>query len=85
MIVGGGAQIRSFHSFLEERLKERRPGYAKDIMIGAPPRELDPQVAVWKGASVFGRLTGTNDSWIGRLEYDRLGARLLAYKCMWNW
>ena len=83
MVIGGGSQIPGFYVFLEERLKERRPGYAKDIMIGTPPRELDPQGVVWKGASVFGKLRGTNDSWIGRMEYDRLGARLLAYKCMW--
>lgn len=85
MVIGGGSQIPGFHSFLEEKLKELRPGFAKDIMIGTPPRELDPQGVVWKGGSVFGKLRGTNDSWIGRMEYDRLGARVLVYKCMWAW
>lgn len=85
MVIGGGSQIPGFQPFLEQRLKELRPGFAKDIMVGAPPRDLDPQGVVWKGASVFGKLRGTNDSWIGRLEYDRLGARLLVYKCMWAW
>ncbi|KAF7620421.1 hypothetical protein AFLA_005728 [Aspergillus flavus NRRL3357] len=83
MVVGGGSLINGFHSFLEERLQALRPGFAKEIMIGTPPRDLDPQVVVWKGASVFGKLSGTNDSWIGQLEYDRLGHRLMAYKCMW--
>ena len=85
MVVGGGAQVPGFYSFLEEKLKELRPGYLKDIVIGTPPRELDPQGVIWKGGSVFGKLRGTNDSWIGKMEYDRLGARLLAYKCMWAW
>ena len=85
MVIGGGSQIPGFYMFLEEKLKLARPGFAKDIMIGTPPRELDPQGVVWKGASVFGKLRGTNDSWIGRMEYDRLGARLLPYKCMWSW
>lgn len=85
MVIGGGTQIPGFYSFLEEKLKELRPGYAKEITIGIPPRELDPQGVIWKGGSVFGKLRGTNDSWIGRMEYDRLGARLLAYKCMWAW
>ena len=85
MVVGGGAQIPGFYMFLEERLKELRPGFAKDIIIGTPPRELDPQGVIWKGGSVFGKLRGTNDSWIGKTEYDRLGARLLVYKCMWAW
>lgn len=85
MAIGGGSQIPGFYAFLEERLKEQRPGFAKDILIGTPPRELDPQGVVWKGGSVFGKLHGTNDSWIGRIEYDRLGARVLPYKCMWAW
>ncbi|KAL8715027.1 MAG: hypothetical protein Q9220_000984 [cf. Caloplaca sp. 1 TL-2023] len=85
MVIGGGSQIPGFYSYLEERLKESRPVYAKDIMIGTPPRELDPQGVVWKGGSVFGKLRGTNDSWISRLEHDRLGARVLAYKLMWAW
>lgn len=85
MVIGGGAQIPGFHVFLEQRLKELRPGWAKDILIGAPPRELDPQFVIWKGGSIFGKLRSSSDSWIGRMEYDRLGARLLAYKCMWAW
>lgn len=85
MLVGGGAQIPGFNTFLEERLKELKPAFAKDIMIGAPPRELDPQVVIWKGGSVFGKLKGANDSWISQMEYDRLGSRLLPYKCMWDY
>ena len=85
MVIGGGSQFQGFYAFLEDRLKELRPGFAKDILIGTAPRELDPQVLVWKGGSVFGRLSGTNDSWIGRTEYDRLGTRVLPYKCMWLW
>ncbi|KAL2872361.1 uncharacterized protein BJX67DRAFT_369051 [Aspergillus lucknowensis] len=82
MVVGGGSLVSGFHLFLEEKLQVLQPAFAKEIMIGTPPRDLDPQVVVWKGASVFGKLTGTNDSWISQLEYDRLGHRLLAYKCI---
>ncbi|KJK60313.1 Paf1 [Aspergillus parasiticus SU-1] len=71
MVVGGGSLINGFHSFLEERLQALRPGFAKEIMIGTPPRDLDPQVVVWKGASVFGKLSGTNDSWIGQLDPNK--------------
>lgn len=85
MVIGGGSQIPGFYSFLEDKMKQLKPSFAKDIMIGTPPRELDPQGVVWKGGSVFGKLRGTNDSWIGRAEYDRLGARVLVYKCMWAW
>ena len=85
MVIGGGAQVSGFHSFLEERLRSLRPGWAKDILIGIPPREMDAQGVIWKGGSVFGKLGSSSDSWIGPLEYDRLGARLLAHKCVWMW
>ena len=84
MVIGGGAQVPGFLAHLEQRLKESRPGWAKDILIGLPPREMDAQGVIWKGGSVFGKLESASDSWIGQVEYDRLGARLLAYKCIWH-
>jgi len=54
-----------------------------NVMVAPPPRELDPQVIVWKGSSVFGKLKSTNDSWIRAADYDILGSRLLAYRCLW--
>ncbi|KAI9818676.1 MAG: actin-like protein arp8 [Thelocarpon impressellum] len=86
MVIGGGASlIPGFHAQLEERVRAQRPAFGKEVMVGSPPRELDPMVVVWKGASVFGKLQGNNDSWVGQMEYDRLGGRCLAYKCMWAW
>jgi actin-related protein 8 len=85
LILGGGSLVSGLHSFLEERLQAKRPAQAGSVMVGTPPRELDPQVVVWKGASVFGKLDATNDSWISQLEYDRLGSRIMTYKCMWAW
>ncbi|KAL9106167.1 MAG: hypothetical protein Q9227_008759 [Pyrenula ochraceoflavens] len=85
MLIGGGSQIPGLNTYLEERLHALRPNFSKEILIGRPPRELDPQVVTWKGGSVFGKLSVTNDSWMNQMEYDRLGSRLLAYKCMWAW
>ena len=83
--VGGAVQIPGFTQFLEEELHEHGQAgkFRKEIMVAPPPREMSPEVLVWKGASVFGKLK-VNDSWIGALEYDRLGSRCLAYKCAWN-
>ncbi|KAF1959664.1 actin-like ATPase domain-containing protein [Byssothecium circinans] len=86
MLVGGGSKTPGLGAFLETRLRELRPFYGKEILVGPPPREFDPQVVAWKGASVFGRLSSAgNDSWISRVEYDILGARLLNNKCMFAW
>jgi actin-related protein 8 len=86
MLVGGASKTPGLREFLEARLRELRPNYGKEILVGPPPREFDPQVVAWKGGSVFGRLSGHgNDSWISKYEYDMLGARLLNNKCMFAW
>lgn len=84
MVIGGGAQISGFNNFLEEKLRAARPS-VKELTINVPPRELDPQGVIWKGGNVFGKLSETNDSWIGRVEWDRLGARVLVHKALWNY
>ena len=85
MLVGGGSKTQYLGQYLEARLRAALPQYPKEILVARPPRELDPAVIAWKGGSVFGRLRMTNDSWIGPLEYDRLGSRIMSYKCIWHW
>lgn len=86
MLVGGASKTPGLREFLETKLREQRPHYGKEILVGPPPREFDPQVVIWKGGSVFGRLSPAgNDSWISRYEYDMLGSRLLNNKCMFAW
>ncbi|KAJ4354912.1 actin-like protein arp8 [Ascochyta clinopodiicola] len=86
VLVGGASKTPGLREFIEQRLRELRPGYNKEILLAPPPRDLDPQVIAWKGGSVFGRLSSHgNDSWISRYEYDILGSRLLNNKCMFAW
>jgi actin-related protein 8 len=86
MLIGGGGKIIGLGQFLEERLRLLRPHFTKEILIGPPPRDLDPQVVCWKGGSVFGKLSSNgNDSWITQYEYDIHGARLLNSKVMFVW
>ncbi|KAK0258283.1 hypothetical protein B0A54_00132 [Friedmanniomyces endolithicus] len=85
ILVGGGAKTPHLASFLEARLRGLMAQYPREILVAMPPREMDPAVLVWKGGSIFGKLRMTNDSWIGGEEYDRLGSRILGYKCIWHW
>jgi actin-related protein 8 len=84
MLIGGGAKTPNFGSFLEEKLKLRRPDLADRIMVGTSAREMDEQVVVWKGASVFAKLS-TNDSWITNFEYRMLGSRVIYHKALWQY
>jgi actin-related protein 8 len=85
MVIGGGAKTPGFGPFLEERLKAKRPDLVDKILVGTSPREMDGQVVVWKGASVFGKLTATNDTWVTPLEYERLNSRVLHHKMAFNY
>jgi actin-related protein 8 len=84
MVVGGGAKIPHFAPFLEERLKQRRPDLVDKILVSRSAREMDEQVVVWKGASVFAKLP-TNDSWITGYEYGMLGGRVVYNKVLWQY
>ena len=85
ILISGGSKTPNLKTYLEAKLRASMPQYPKEILVAPLLRELDLEVIVWKGRSVFGKLRMTNDSWIGPLEYDRLGSRILNYKCMWHW
>ncbi|KAK3302094.1 ARP8-like protein [Chaetomium strumarium] len=84
MVIGGGAKIPHFAPFLEEKLKLRRPDLADRILVSRSAREMDEQVVVWKGASVFAKLP-TNDSWISGYEYKMLGSRVIYHRVLWQY
>jgi actin-related protein 8 len=84
MVIGGGAKTPGLGPYLEEKLKAKRPDLADKILVGTSPREMDGQVVVWKGASVYGRMK-THESWIGQHEYERLNSRVLYHKILWHY
>ncbi|OTB20634.1 hypothetical protein K445DRAFT_313118 [Daldinia sp. EC12] len=84
MVVGGGSKTPGFTQTLHEKLKARRPELAERVLITHSARDMDEQVVVWKGASVFAKLPA-NDSWITPFEFERLGARVLHHKVLWAW
>ncbi|KAB5523048.1 hypothetical protein GE09DRAFT_1153644 [Coniochaeta sp. 2T2.1] len=84
MVIGGGAKTPQFAPFLEDRLKALRPDLFDRILVSRSARDMDEQVVVWKGASVFAKLP-TNDSWITPVEFERLGSRVIYHKALWNY
>ncbi|KAI1359858.1 hypothetical protein F5Y08DRAFT_64544 [Xylaria arbuscula] len=84
MVVGGGSKTPLFTQTLEEKLRARRPDLFDRILVSRSARDMDEQVVVWKGASVFTKLPA-NDSWITPFEFERLGARVLHHKVLWAW
>ncbi|RKF81747.1 putative actin-related protein 8 [Golovinomyces cichoracearum] len=84
MVIGGGAKTPNLVQYLEARLRTARPDLGEKLLVGTSPREMDGQVVVWKGASVYARMK-THESWIGYEEYERLGSRVLYHKVLWHY
>jgi actin-related protein 8 len=73
LVVGSGALIPGFGYMLEDRVRSLKGG---TIGVIPPPRDMDPGVLVWKGASVYARLkTAQRESFMTKKEWDLYGVR----------
>lgn len=84
IIVGNGAVFPGFSHLVEERLRYFRPG-SYSVTVLAPPREMEPQMLVWKGAGVFSKLAIASECYIKPKEWDMLGTRCLQYKVLFTY
>ncbi|KAI8391391.1 uncharacterized protein BYT42DRAFT_509384 [Radiomyces spectabilis] len=80
ILVGGGGMISNFSRILEDRILSTviaQTARVEKVEVLPAPRELDPRLLVWKGASVFSKLDTAKDMWIGQEEWNEVGARCL--------
>ncbi|CAO3636423.1 unnamed protein product [Cunninghamella blakesleeana] len=85
IVVGGGGKISNYDRVLEDRLLSTviaRSSMIENVEVLPAPRELDPQLLVWKGASVLCKLDVAKDMWIGDFEWSEVGSRLLRDRSM---
>lgn len=68
------------YSVLSTVLAQR--SFIDRVEVLPAPRELDPEVLVWKGASVMSKLDIAKDMWIGSEEWEEVGARLLRERAL---
>ncbi|KZP01605.1 actin-like ATPase domain-containing protein [Calocera viscosa TUFC12733] len=80
LLVGGVAQTQSIIPQLEARLA----GLVSRYLPGSDdrvkpqvitPKDMDPQIVVWKGAALFSKLESASDLWIKSTEWELLGTR----------
>ncbi|KAK9447249.1 uncharacterized protein V1518DRAFT_421732 [Limtongia smithiae] len=83
ILVGGGASnIPAFTKLLEDRVSMWKGWSMGSVAVMPTPREMDPTMLVWKGASVFVKLKIATEMWIGSRDWDLLGSRCLQYRCL---
>ncbi|KAG7194029.1 actin-like protein arp8 [Scheffersomyces spartinae] len=60
-------------------------GLTLGVNVLPPPREFDPEMLTWKGASVFGRIKVITELWISHNDWDLLQSRCLFYKSLFTY
>ncbi|KAG0056438.1 actin-like protein arp8 [Gryganskiella cystojenkinii] len=88
ILVGGGGMVKGFDRVLEDRLFQALPATlttVEKVEVLPSPREMDPRLLVWKGASVLGKLETANELWIKPLEWELMGRKILRDKALFVW
>ncbi|KAI1313897.1 actin-like protein arp8 [Mortierella claussenii] len=88
ILVGGGGMIKGFDRVLEDRLFQALPATlttVEKVEVLPSPRDMDPRLLVWKGASVLGKLETAKELWIKPLEWQLMGRKVLRDKSLFVW
>ena len=73
LLVGSATLTPGLGYMLEDRVRSLKGG---TVAVIPPPRDIDPGVLVWKGASVFARLkTAEREAFMTRKEWDLYNVR----------
>ncbi|KZV74529.1 actin-like ATPase domain-containing protein [Peniophora sp. CONT] len=85
LLVGGTSQIPGMSYQIESRLQSivnnGHTEATRSITVLPVPKDVDPHVLVWKGASVLGKMDGVADLWLTAADWDTLGMRGLRERC----
>ncbi|ORY96639.1 hypothetical protein BCR43DRAFT_524696 [Syncephalastrum racemosum] len=85
ILVGGGGMISNFNRVLEDRILSTviaQSAAMERVEVLPAPRELDPRLLMWKGASVLSKLDTAKEMWIGQQEWDAIGGRCLRERAL---
>lgn len=55
------------------------------VNVLPPPRDMDPAVLTWKGASVLAQIKLVEELYLTNMDWDIHGSRILQYKCLFTY
>lgn len=55
------------------------------VSVLPPPRDMDPAVVIWKGASVLAQIKLVEELYLTSTDWDIHGSRILQYKCLFTY
>ncbi|EAU90511.2 nucleus protein [Coprinopsis cinerea okayama7 len=86
LVIGGTALIPGMAHALESRLQAIAtplvPNMEK-VQIIPPPKEVDPRVLAWKGATVLAKMESVSELWVTPSDWDLFGMRALKERCFY--
>lgn len=59
--------------------------FLEQLDIITNPRDMDPAMAAWKGASIMSCLETAHELWILDTEWEQSGVRLLRERAPFTW
>lgn len=87
LIVGGGMKFSGIGTWLQNRISLQIPYLyrAEQLDIITNPRDMDPAMAAWKGASIMSCLETAHELWIHAAEWETNGVRVLRERAPFTW
>ncbi|KAF2884364.1 hypothetical protein ILUMI_21813 [Ignelater luminosus] len=87
LVVGGGMKFSGIGTWLQNRISLQIPYMyrAEQLDIITNPRDMDPAIAAWKGASIMSCLETAHELWIECSDWEKHGVRLLRERAPFTW
>ncbi|KAL7305926.1 hypothetical protein TKK_0001402 [Trichogramma kaykai] len=87
LVVGSGMKFQGIGMWLHNRISLQIPYMfrAEQMDIITLPKEIDPGMTTWKGASILSCLESAQELWINRQEWEQIGVRLLRERAPFMW
>lgn len=89
LLVGGGFIFPGAAHMLQNYIRSSLPAHCRQFVdrveVLAKPKDLDPRMVCWKGASILCCLDSAKELWIAREEWHDCGVRILRERCPFIW
>ncbi|RZF39990.1 hypothetical protein LSTR_LSTR002393 [Laodelphax striatellus] len=87
LVVGGGLKFHGINTWLHNKLSLQVPYMfrSEQMDIVTSPKDMDPQITAWKGASVLCCLESVHELWIKPSEWEKYSVKLLRERACFMW
>ncbi|KAK7101992.1 actin-related protein 8-like [Littorina saxatilis] len=89
LLVGGGLGFEGAQLWLQYQVWMNMPAHYRSTLetmdVVHRPKDIDPSLVSWKGASILACLDSCQELWIRQIEYKQASVRLLRERTPFEW